>query len=39
MSGRLFGISIGTILLVVAVVVITRMWGSSIPGVSSIPTS
>ena len=38
MSARIFGISVGTILLVVAVVIIVRMWGSKIPLVDSIPS-
>lgn len=31
MSNKVFGISVGTILLVLAVAVIVRMWGAKIP--------
>jgi hypothetical protein len=38
MNMRIFGVTIGTILLVIAVVIIVRMWGSKIPLVDSIPS-
>jgi len=36
MNTRILGVSIGTVLLVVAVVVIVRLWGNKIPLVDSI---
>ncbi len=36
LGSKVFGVSLATILLVIAVVIITRMFGNSIPVVSSI---